>query len=76
MSKPIAVPGRPGLHIYSLAARAVDDIGRIAMRSGVEVVQAVGKLCPRSHRQFAVYPGQVGFYGLDGHEEFRGGLLI
>jgi hypothetical protein len=65
-----------GLHISSLVARAVDDIGRIAMRSGVEVVQAVCKLCPRSHRQFAVYPGQVGFYGLDRHEEFRSGLLI
>ena len=29
-----------------------------------------------TNRQFAVYPGEVGFYGLDRHEEFRSGLLI
>jgi hypothetical protein len=54
----------------------VRGISRVAKRSGGEVVQVVCKLCPRSHRQFAVYPRQVGFHGLDGHEEFRGGLLI
>src|SRR6266516_2695605 len=48
----------------------------VASRCGVEVVYAVCQLCPGSNRQFAVYPGQVGFHGLDGHEEFRGGLLV
>jgi len=42
----------------------------------VECVQAVCKFCPRPQGEFAVDPGQVGFHGLDGHEQCRCGLLI
>ena len=42
----------------------------------VEIGQAVCEFGPGPDRELTVYPGQVGFDGLDGHKQFSGGLLI
>src|SRR5215831_14025259 len=51
--------------------RSITGWGRsqsVTVRREVEVVHAAGKLCSGPNRQLAAYPGQVGFYRLDGHE--------
>jgi rhodanese-related sulfurtransferase len=59
-------PGRHPNDQLTKQLRSITGGGRslsVAVRCEVEAVHAVGKLCPGPNRQFAVHPGQIGFYG-------------